>query len=85
MADIERAPLLLRNESGTGPSKPHDEPPRPTDTKSVDDAVVPEASILGRRIGWMSAYILVISRVVGSGIFAMPGVIIQNVGSPGLQ
>jgi amino acid transporter len=32
----------------------------------------------------MSAYILVISRVVGSGIFAMPGVIIQNVGSPGL-
>jgi hypothetical protein len=35
-------------------------------------------------IGWGSVYVLVISRVIGSGIFATPGTIIQNVGSPGL-
>ena len=51
---------------------------------SIDDDVQPETSTLGRKIGWSSAYILVISRVIGSGIFAMPGVIVQNVGSPGL-
>lgn len=48
------------------------------------DVTIPEISTLGRKIGWFSAYILVISRVIGSGIFAMPGVIVQNVGSPGL-
>lgn len=52
--------------------------------KDVEEASRPEASTLGRKIGWSSAYILVISRVIGSGIFAMPGVIVQDVGSPGL-
>ncbi|MCJ1308078.1 hypothetical protein MMC25_001729 [Agyrium rufum] len=50
----------------------------------IEGDVVPETASTGRRIGWASAYILVISRVIGSGIFAMPGTIVQNVGSPGL-
>ena len=53
-------------------------------TRSVDDDVLPETAIVGRTIGWGSAYILVISRVIGSGIFAMPGTIVKSVGSPGL-
>lgn len=52
--------------------------------REVENDVIPETATGGRRIGWTSAYILVISRVIGSGIFAMPGVIIQTVGSPGL-
>jgi amino acid transporter len=51
---------------------------------AIDDDVTPETSALGRRIGWSSAYILVVSRVIGSGIFAMPGLVVQNVGSIGL-
>jgi amino acid transporter len=51
---------------------------------TIDNDIEPETSPLGRRIGWSSAYILTISRVIGSGIFAMPGVVVQNVGSPGL-
>ncbi|KAB8616626.1 hypothetical protein FH972_025961 [Carpinus fangiana] len=73
MADVETTPLL-RNERPAAPNHENDS----------DSEAVPETSTLGRKIGWSSAYILVISRVIGSGIFAMPGVIIQNVGSPGL-
>ena len=51
----------------------------------VDEDVVPETSTLGRDLSWQSAYILVISRVIGSGIFATPGSIIQSVGSVGLS
>jgi amino acid transporter len=50
----------------------------------VDDDVVPETSAIGRTITWPSAYILTISRVLGSGIFATPGIILSSVGSPGL-
>ena len=53
-------------------------------SRSVEDDVLPETAVVGRTIGWGSAYILVISRVIGSGIFAMPGTIIKSVGSPGL-
>jgi amino acid transporter len=52
--------------------------------RSLDDDVLPETSTLGRTLSWPSAYILVISRVIGSGIFATPGVIVRAVGSPGL-
>ena len=52
--------------------------------RSIEDDVVPETAVVGRTIGWGSAYIIVISRVIGSGIFAMPGVIVKTVGSPGL-
>ncbi|RYP71916.1 hypothetical protein DL771_004519 [Monosporascus sp. 5C6A] len=50
----------------------------------VEDDVLPEQSVLGRNIGWGSAYIIAISRVVGSGIFAVPGGILYSVGSVGL-
>jgi len=52
--------------------------------RKVEDDELPETATTGRKIGWISAYILVLSRVIGSGIFAMPGTIVQNVGSPGL-
>ncbi len=54
-------------------------------TRSIEDGVLPETSTLGRTISWPSAYILVISRVIGSGIFATPGVIVGAVGSVGLS
>lgn len=54
-------------------------------TRSVEDDVLPETSPLGRTLNWKSSYILVISRVIGSGIFATPGTIFQAVGSPGLS
>lgn len=37
-----------------------------------------------KTLTWSSAYILVISRVVGSGIFATPGSILRSAGSVGL-
>lgn len=54
-------------------------------SRSIEDDVLPETSTLGRTISWSSAYILVISRVIGSGIFATPGVIVKAVGSVGLS
>ncbi|KGQ08822.1 High-affinity methionine permease [Beauveria bassiana D1-5] len=53
-------------------------------TRSVDDDVLPETSTLGRTLTWNSSYILVMSRIIGSGIFATPGAILQSVGSPGV-
>jgi len=52
--------------------------------RSVENDVLPETAVLGRNLGWSSVYILVMSRVIGSGIFATPGVIVQSVGSVGL-
>ena len=53
--------------------------------RSVEDEVIPETATLGRNLGWCSAYILIISRVIGSGIFATPGAIVGSVGSIGLS
>lgn len=53
--------------------------------RSVEDDVLPETAVLGRNLGWSSAYILIISRVIGSGIFATPGSIVSSVGSIGLS
>ncbi|KAF7560134.1 hypothetical protein G7046_g4028 [Stylonectria norvegica] len=53
-------------------------------SRRIEDDVLPETSTLGRTLTWSSAYILVISRVIGSGIFATPGAIVQSVGSAGL-
>lgn len=39
---------------------------------------------LGKNLSWSSAYILVVSRVIGSGIFATPGSIVKSTGSVGL-
>lgn len=48
------------------------------------DVPLPESSPLGRTLTWSSSFILVISRVIGSGIFATPGTILTAVHSPGL-
>ena len=52
--------------------------------RSVEHDVIPEAATVGRNLGWTSAYILIISRVIGSGIFATPGAIVRSVGSVGI-
>lgn len=54
------------------------------DRLRLEDDVLPEESVLGRNIGWTSAYILAISRVIGGGIFAVPGVVLKSVGSVGM-
>lgn len=95
MSDIERTPLLRAARKDQPPQtslviQNHQEEPTPVtatlpdDGSAVENAQIPETSTLGRKIGWSSAYILIMSRVIGSGIFSMPGVILQNVGSPGL-
>ncbi|KAK0716259.1 amino acid permease-domain-containing protein [Lasiosphaeris hirsuta] len=53
--------------------------------RSLEDDIIPETAVLGRNIGWSSAYIIIISRVIGSGIFATPGAIVSSVGSIGLS
>jgi amino acid transporter len=53
--------------------------------RSIEHDVVPETSTLGRTIGWSSAYVLIISRVIGSGIFATPGAIFKGTGSVGMS
>jgi amino acid transporter len=53
-------------------------------TRYVEDTVLPETASLGRNLSWTSAYILVISRIIGSGIFATPGSIVKATGSVGL-
>ncbi|KAL9617852.1 MAG: hypothetical protein Q9160_007402 [Pyrenula sp. 1 TL-2023] len=86
MSDIETEPLLRRNHVSPPPSQGHDAEllENVLHDRAVENDVLPENSTTGRNIGWTSAYILVISRVIGSGIFAMPGTVIQGVGSPGL-
>ncbi|ETS73198.1 hypothetical protein PFICI_15143 [Pestalotiopsis fici W106-1] len=54
------------------------------DRLRLEDDVLTEDSVLGRNIGWTSAYILAISRVIGGGIFAVPGVVLKSVGSVGM-
>lgn len=52
--------------------------------RSLESDVIPETAVLGRNLGWSSAYILTISSVIGSGIFATPGAIVRSVGSVGI-
>ena len=58
--------------AGHDPHRGSEEPPdlNVSLDRSVENDVVPETAILGRNLGWSSAYILIISRVIGSGIFA---------------
>ncbi|EXJ95504.1 hypothetical protein A1O1_00626 [Capronia coronata CBS 617.96] len=85
MQDLETSPLLSpRNSHAESPDLESPRLQSVDDERKVDNDVLPETSTAGRTIGWASAYVLVISRVIGSGIFAMPGTIVQNVGSPGL-
>lgn len=91
MQTREQEPLLARVASPTESAKKYtsSEDSETTIaegiTRAIEDDVLPETSTLGRTITWSSAYILVISRVIGSGIFATPGVIVRDVGSVGLS
>lgn len=85
MSETENEPLLRPDTSGQPkPDAIAEQLQHAKTERAIDNDVLPETSLVGRNIGWGSAYILVISRVIGSGIFAMPGTIVQNVGSPGL-
>jgi len=65
--------------------------PRTPKTPFTELSTLPELSALpepcstSRTLSWSSAYILIISRVIGSGIFAIPGVIAQSAGSIGVS
>lgn len=96
--EAEQRPLLSDSQRGPSTTRPlstkytslstiSDEAIHRRDlpSRSVEDDVLPETSTLGRSLTWRSSYILVISRVIGSGIFATPGTILQSVGSPGLS
>ena len=73
-------PLLSSSSSSSLESVPQTNKP----SRDVEDTVIPETAVLGRNLSWSSAYILVISRVIGSGIFATPGSIVKTTGSVGL-
>ncbi|KAF5568149.1 high affinity methionine permease [Fusarium phyllophilum] len=90
MADSSNAPLLQSRSSygSTDKTSTHQDSEAAGEihpSRDVEDDVLPETSTIGRNLSWQSAYILVISRVVGSGIFATPGTIVQSVGSAGLS
>ena len=55
-----------------------------SNNRSVECGTLPENATFGRNLTWTSAYMLTISRIVGSGIFATPGNIYRSVGSVGL-
>ncbi|KAI1276548.1 methionine permease [Xylaria sp. FL0933] len=78
----EQRPLLAES----APAEPDEngQTPQPHHGR-IEDDVLPEESTLGRNIDWKSAYVIAISRVIGSGIFAVPGVILKSVGSVGLS
>lgn len=61
-----------------------DGPSSPPEFGNLEDDVLPEDTVLGRNIKWKDAFIIAISRVIGSGIFVVPGVILTSVGSIGL-
>ncbi|KAI9846680.1 MAG: hypothetical protein M1837_003735 [Sclerophora amabilis] len=86
-ADEEQGePLLSPETSSTYGSV--DDPgfvANPTALRAVENDVIPETATYGRNLSWSSAYIMVISRVIGSGIFAMPGTVFKTAGSVGLS
>jgi hypothetical protein len=82
----ERQPLL--NPSIPSNSISHSSQQEPLSFTS-DEFRAPYTDILPgtpyrKSINWSSAYILVVSRVIGSGIFATPGSIVKSAGSIGL-
>ncbi|TVY67469.1 Low-affinity methionine permease [Lachnellula suecica] len=78
MADVESEPLLRSNGSIT-------QHYLATQSRAVEEDVILETATYGRNLGWSGSYILIISRVIGSGIFATPGSITSSVGSIGLS
>ena len=86
MSDLEQIDHLLSSPgpAAYGTAGEQDHPKRVRSIQSVENDALQETATVGRTIGWRSAYIIVISRVIGSGIFAMPGTVLKSVGSPGL-
>jgi hypothetical protein len=82
MEQSERQPLL--------PSPSQNNNPRPLSLGDPHVEIPTEfqdslpGSGPGKNLTWTSAYILVVSRVIGSGIFATPGSIVKSAGSIGL-
>lgn len=72
---LEKSPRHSEESVGVG---------RVISDRNVENDVLPEDAVLGRNIGWWSAYIIIMSSVIGSGIFATPGTIVNSVGSIGL-
>jgi amino acid permease len=56
-----------------------------TTTTATATTTTTTTTVTTRTLGWSSTYILIISRVIGSGIFATPGAIVRSVGSVGLS
>jgi hypothetical protein len=92
-SDLDQEPLLSRSASSSTASYSsisksigtlEEHHPEIDLDRSIENDVIPETAVLGRNLGWSSAYILIISRVIGSGIFATPGAIVTSVGSIGL-
>ena len=81
----ERQPLL---DSSTHSNLPSYSPQQePLGLSSNDFPTYPNTlpgTPYKRSINWSSAYILVVSQVIGSGIFATPGSIVRSAGSIGL-
>ncbi|KAJ5703562.1 hypothetical protein N7493_011487 [Penicillium malachiteum] len=75
MSNSERQPLLEESQQHVFHISRADIPVYP-------DSLPGESH--GKNLTWSSAYILVISRVIGSGIFATPGSIVRSAGSVGL-
>lgn len=89
MDDVEglTQPLLAPASSSprTSAEDHPDAQPRAEELRAVEADTLLEAATYGRNLTWSSAYILVISRVIGSGIFATPGAIVKSAGSVGLS
>lgn len=75
LADAQCSDIESPSTLSTPPTEVH---------RDIDDDVIPETAVVGRNLSWASAFILIISRVIGSGIFATPGSIVKDVGSIGL-
>lgn len=82
---VTREPLLSSPSSSSSDLGDEEEDNRSIKlSRHVENTVLPETHVLGRNLSWSSAYIIVISRVIGSGIFATPGSIVKTTGSVGL-
>ncbi|KAE8153100.1 amino acid permease-domain-containing protein [Aspergillus avenaceus] len=84
MGDSERRPLL---ESDTSSYDTLHDPNLnfpPDELHSGFQSTLSGSSTHGKTLTWSSAYILVVSRVIGSGVFATPGSIVKSTGSIGL-
>ncbi|KAJ5773010.1 Major facilitator superfamily domain general substrate transporter [Penicillium paradoxum] len=79
----ERQPLLNPSVHSNLSTNSHENP-----SFSSGETLPPYNTLPGsnyrKNLNWSSAYILVVSRVIGSGIFATPGSIVRSAGSIGL-